>query len=357
MRNKMLFVFLALVLAVVPIFAACAPEEVAPPPEEEEEAPPPEEEEVITLSFAFFAPMATAPGVSIERWAAEVEARTNGKVVVEIFGGGSLLGPFAMFDGVLEGVADIGCSCPSYEPGRFPLILGMEGPAVDFPSNAVSSRVLWEIVNEFQPASLADFKLLYMFTAGPNHIISTEPLRTLEDLEGAEIRSSGAAADMVAALGAAPVAMPMSALPEALQKGVVKGYVSSLETLMDFKFAEICHYATDWSPSMGCLFAVVMSKDVWNSLPADVQQVMDDLALEHSVWTGEYWDAHDAESLQWAIGEQGFELITISEAEKAKWDAALEPLVDEYLADMVAKGLSGEEYLARLAELVEQYSE
>ena len=162
---------------------------------------------------------------------------------------------------------------------------------------------------------------------------------------------------MVAALGAAPVAMPMSALPEALQKGVVKGYVSSLETLMDFKFAEICHYATDWSPSMGCLFAVVMSKDVWNSLPADVQQVMDDLALEHSVWTGEYWDAHDAESLQWAIGEQGFELIAISEAEKAGWDAALEPLVDEYLADMAAKGLPGEEYLARLAELVEQYSE
>ena len=340
MRNKVLLVFLALILAVVPIFSACA-------------AP---EEEVITLSFAFFAPMATAPGVSIERWAAEVEARTNGKVVVEIFGGGTLLTAPAMFDGVLEGVADIGCSCPSYEPGRFPLILGMEGPAVDFPSNAVSSRILWEIVNEFQPTSLADFKLLYMFTAGPNHIISTAPICTLEDLEGAALRCSGAMVPMMASLGAAPEGMPMSELPEALQKGRVKGYVSSLETLMDFKFAEICHYATDWSPSMGCLFAVVMNKDVWDSLPADVQQVMDDLALEHSVWTGEYWDGHDAESLQWAIAEQGFELTTISEAERAEWDALMEPLVDEYLADMAAKGLPGEEYLARLAELVEEYS-
>ena len=161
---------------------------------------------------------------------------------------------------------------------------------------------------------------------------------------------------MMEALGAAPVAMPMSALPEALQKGVVKGYVSSLETLYDFKFAEICHYATDWSPSMGCLFAVVMNKSTWNSLPADVQKVIDDLSLEHAVWTGEYWDGHDAESLEWAIAEQGFELITISEEEKARLDAALEPLVDVYLADMAAKGLPGAEYLARLAELVEEYS-
>jgi len=354
MRNKVLFVFLALILAVVPLLAACAAPTPAPTaPPEEEEAPP---AKARSLSLAFFAPMASAPGVSLQQWADEVEKRTNGKVEIDIFGGSSLLGPFAMFDGVLEGVADIGCSCPSYEPGRFPLILGMEGPAVDFPSNAVSSRVLWEVVNEFQPESLDRFKLLYMFTAGPNHIITTEPLRTFEDFEGAEIRCSGAVVPMMEALGAAPVAMPMSALPEALQKGVVKGYVSSLETLYDFKFGEICHYATDWSPSVGCLFAVVMSKPVWNSLPADVQKVIDDLALEHSVWTGEFWDGHDAESLQWAIDEQGFEVITISPQEKAKWEALLEPLVDEYLADMAAKGLPGEEYLARLAELCEKYS-
>ena len=355
MRNRVLLVFLALILAVVPLFAACAAPTPAPPAPEEEEAPAPPAKP-ISLSFAFFAPMATAPGVSIERWAAEVEKRTNGKVEIDIFGGGSLLTAPAMFDGVLSGVADIGCSCPSYEPGRFPLILGMEGPAVDFPSNAVSSRILWEVVNEFQPESLARFKLLYMFTAGPNHIITTAPVSTLEDLEGAEIRCAGAVVPMMEALGAAPVAMPMSELPEALQKGVVKGYVSSLETLMDFKFAEICHYATDWSPSMGCLFAVVMNKPAWNALPEDVRKVIDDLALEHSVWTGEYWDGHDNESLEWSIKEQGFELTTISKDEKARWDALLEPLVDEYLADMAAKGLPGEEYLARLAELVEEYS-
>lgn len=353
MRNKMLFVFLALILAVVPIFAACAPEEEAPPPP----PPPPPEEEVITLTFANFPPAPTFPCVSMEKWADEVEARTNGKVIIETFPGSTLLEWPAMFDGVLAGVADIGCSCPSYEPGRFPLIIGMETPGIKYPSTAVASQCLWEVVNEFQPASLADFKVLYMYTAGANHIATIDPVYTLGDLEGLVLRAAGAVTPIVTALGAAPEAMGMSQLPEALATGVVKGYISSYDVLMDFAFAETVKYVTDWSPSIGCSFAVVMNKDVWDSLPADVQQVIDDLGLEMSVWTGEYMDAHCAEALGWAVEEQGLEFIRISSAEQARWDALIAPIVDDYLADMAAKGLPGEEYLARLAELCELYSE
>ncbi|GAI46426.1 unnamed protein product, partial [marine sediment metagenome] len=82
-----------------------------------------------------------------------------------------------------------------------------------------------------------------------------------------------------------------------------------------------------------------MNMDTWNSLPKDVQQVMDDLALEQSVWTGEYMDTHTEEAITYAIKDEGCEMITISPEEKAEWDALLEPLVDEYLADMAAKGL------------------
>jgi len=355
MRNKVLFIFLALILAVVPLLGACAapavpPEEEAPPPEEAPPAKP------ITLTFANFPPAPTFPCVSMEDWADKVETRTNGKVKIETFPGSTLLTWPAMFDGVLAGVADIGCSCPSYEPGRFPLILGMETPAVKFPTDAVASRVLWEVCQEFQPESLARFKVLYMYNAGPNHIVTIDQVNTLEDLEGLSLRCSGAVTPIMTALGTAPEAMGQSDVPEALAKGRIKGYVSSLETLLDFKYAETCKYATDWSPSIGCLFAVVMSKPVWNSLPADVQKVIDDLRLEQSVWTGEYMDTHTEESIAWAEDECNFEITTISPEESARWDAAVKPLVDDYLADMAAKGLPGEEYLDRLTELCEEYS-
>ena len=59
MRNKVLFVFLALILAVVPVFAACAAPTPAPP--EEEEAPPPEPYKLglIVSVTGFMAPMGT----------------------------------------------------------------------------------------------------------------------------------------------------------------------------------------------------------------------------------------------------------------------------------------------------------
>ena len=290
------------------------------------------------------------------RWADEVGKRTDGQVTVECFSGGSLLGAKEMFDGVLAGTADIGQSCPSYEPGRFPLILGMETPAVKFDSDKVASRCLWEAVQEFQPASLEDFKVIYMYNAGPNHIVTIDKVTKLEDLKGLELRCSGAVTSMMQALGAAPVGMPQSEVPEALQKKVVKGYVSSLETLLDFKYAEICHYATDWSPSIGCLFAVVMNKDTWNSLPANVQKVIDDLSVEQTEWTGAYMDSHTEESIAWAVGEQGFEIVAISDSEKAAWDALLQPVVDQYLADTEAAGLPGQEWLDRMAELQVEYS-
>ncbi|MDH5695755.1 MAG: TRAP transporter substrate-binding protein [Dehalococcoidia bacterium] len=354
MRNRVLLVLLALILAVVPLFIACAAPTPAPPaPEEEAPAPP---AKPISLSFANFPPAPTFPCVSMERWADEVEKRTNGKVVVDTFPGGTLLTSPAMFDGVLSGVADIGCSCPSYEPGRFPLIVGMETPRVKFDSVAVASQALWEACQEFKPESLARFKVLYMYTAGPNHICTIEPVRTLDDLQGLPLRASGAVVPIMKALGAAPEGMPQSEVPEALAKGRIKGYISSDDVLMDFKYAEIVKYRTDWSPCIGCSFAVVMNKPAWNSLPADVQKVMDELALEQSVWTGEYMDTHCGESLQWAIDEQGLEVITISATEKAKWDALLEPVTESWLADMEAKGLPGKAYLDKLTELRDKYS-
>lgn len=68
----------------------------------------------ITLKYANFPPAATFPSVQMERWAKEVEKRTNGKVKVQTFPGGTLLPAKNIFDGVISGVADIGNFAMSY---------------------------------------------------------------------------------------------------------------------------------------------------------------------------------------------------------------------------------------------------
>ena len=73
----------------------------------------------IKLSYANFPPAPTFPCVQMERWKTEVEKRTGGKVQINTFPGGTLLGAKAMMDGVIAGQADIGNLCMAYQPGRF----------------------------------------------------------------------------------------------------------------------------------------------------------------------------------------------------------------------------------------------
>src|SRR5690554_7140705 len=82
----------------------------------------------ITLKYAFFAPEGTFPGQQMMQWAKELEKRTDGKVKVDTYAGGTLLGAREMWEGVTMGVTDIGLSAPSYDPGRFPLTAGMALP-------------------------------------------------------------------------------------------------------------------------------------------------------------------------------------------------------------------------------------
>jgi len=347
MKNKILPVFLAVSLVAGALFAACAP---APAPTP---APTPAP---IKLSFAFFAPAHSFPGMSMQRWVDEVEARTGGKVIIETFPGGTLLTAPATYDGVLAGVADIATGATGYEPGRFPLITGIPFYGVEFPSAAVCARVFWELYEEFKPASLADFKVLYTFTAGFHLINTIDPVRSLEDLKGLELRSTGDILPMVKALGAAPIMISMPDLPGALEKGVVDGYSSSNDVLKDFRLAELVNYQVDLPYALGATFVTVMNKDTWNALPPDVQKVMDDLALEQSVWTGEYVDDYDAMALEWAIAEHGLEVITLSPEEQARWEERINPLYDKWLEDMAAKGLPGQEFLDRMYELIAKYS-
>ncbi len=80
-----------------------------------------EGEEVIELSYANFPPPETFPCVQMERWKEEVERRTNGRVRIKTYPGGTLLGAKAIYDGVADGTAAIGNFAMSYQPGRFPV--------------------------------------------------------------------------------------------------------------------------------------------------------------------------------------------------------------------------------------------
>jgi len=308
----------------------------------------------IKLSYANFPPAPTFPCVQMERWKKEVEKRTQGKVVIDTYPGSTLLGAKNMMDGVIAGQANIGCLCMAYQPGRFILTNATSLP-VGLPNAKVGSLVLWDIYKKYNPAAFEKVKVLTMFTTAPTNIMSKVPVRNLADIKGLDLRASGGAAQILAAWGANPVGMPMPATVEALQKGVVKGLYSSLETMKDFKFAELCRFVT-MTNTVIYPFAVVMNMDSWNALPADVKKVMEDLGTEQAEWTGTYMDNHVKESIEWSKKNYNVEFIQLSDSEMATWNQKLQFITDNWVKDAKEKGLPAEAIVEDIKTLTKNHS-
>ncbi|OPY69280.1 MAG: Monocarboxylate 2-oxoacid-binding periplasmic protein precursor [Syntrophorhabdaceae bacterium PtaU1.Bin034] len=306
----------------------------------------------ITLTYANFPPATTFPCVQMERWAKEVEKRTNGRVKIQTFPGGTLLPAKNIFDGVITGTADIGNFAMSYQPGRFPVSEAVDLP-VGFTSARAASLALFDLIEKY-PKEFDKVKLLTAFTCPPADFMTVKPVKSLKDLKGMEVRVSGTGAEAVKRLGGIPIAMPQSETPEALQKGVVKGVVSSMEILKDFNFAAYCPYATDTSLFV-VTFAVVMNKDKWASLPADVKKVLDDLRREQAEWTGKYVDDHVKEALAWSKQKYNHQVIQLPASEKAEIPKLVKPMIDDYVKRVTAKGMPGEQIMNDLYKLRDKY--
>jgi len=307
----------------------------------------------IKLTYANFPPVPTFPCVQMERWKKEVEKRTNGKVVIDTFPGGTLLKAKAIMDGVIAGTADIGNLCMAYQPGRF-LITNAIALPLGLPNSEVASLVLWDLYKKYKPKAFDKVKVLTMFTSAPSNIMSKIPIRNLEELKGVPIRASGGAAQILKAWGANRVGMPMPETPEALQKGVVKGLFSSLEVMKDFKFAELCKYVT-MTQTPVYPFAVVMNMDKWNSLPKDVQEVLDGLGTQQAAWTGVYMDKHVKKAMAWSKKKQGVKVFRLLKKEKAKWDKLLDPITADWIKKNKAKGLPAEAIVRDIMDFAQMY--
>ncbi len=301
-------------------------------------------EAAITLTYANFPPAPTFPCIQMEHWVKEVGKRTGGKVMVQTFPGGTLLPAKNILDGVISGLADIGNFAMSYQPGRFPVSEAVDLP-LGFTSAKVASLTLYDLVEKYQPKEFEKVKILTLFTCPPTNFMTKTPVKSLKDLKGMEIRVAGTSAEVVKRLGGIPVAMPQSETPEAIQKGVVKGMVSSLEILQDFKFAAYTPFATIANLPV-VTFAVVMNKEKWNSLPADVKKVLDDLRREQAVWTGTYVDNHVTEALAWSKKTYDHQVLILPADDAESVRSLLKPMVDEYVKRVTAQGLPGSQIVA-----------
>ena len=88
-----------------------------------------------------------------------------------------------------------------------------------------------------------------------------------------------------------------------------------------------------------------MNKEKWNSLPADVKKVFDDMRREQAEWTGTYVDDHVKEALTWSKEKYNHQIFELPGADKAEIPKLLKPMIDEYVKKVTAQGLPGDQII------------
>jgi TRAP-type C4-dicarboxylate transport system substrate-binding protein len=305
----------------------------------------------IKLTFSIFFPPTHGQTQAAVDWAKEIEKRTQGKVQITVFPGGTLTKAPQCYSGVVKGISDLGFSLFAYTRGRFPVMAAVDLP-MGYPNGKVASRVAQGFAKSFHPKEIQDVKVLYVHAHGPGLLHTKKPVKKLEDLKGMKIRATGLSAKVVKALGGVPVAMPQGGTYEALKKGVVEGTFGPMEVLKGWKQAEVIKYTTEcYSVGYTTTFFIVMNLDKWKALPDNVKKVFDEVSDKYVGVHGNVWDSTDIEGRKYTQS-LGNEIIALSDEESARWRKAAEPVIDDFIKNTP----NGRMYVDKIKELMKKYT-
>lgn len=307
----------------------------------------------VELRYSTFFPPTHIQAKLAEAWIKEVEKQTDGKVKITYFPGGTLGKGPEIYSHILKGITDMGLCLFAYTRGRFPVMEAVDLP-LGYPTGTCATEVINKFYSKFKPKELDDVHLLYLHAHGPGLLHSKKPVRTMADVKGMKIRSTGFSAKVANALGGVAVAMGQGGAYEALQKGVVEGTLSPMEVLKGWKQAEVIKYTTEcFSVGYTTGFYVVMNKGKWNALPRDVQKVMTKVSKEWIPKHGAAWDESDAEGRKYTLS-LGNEIISLSPEESEKWRAAARPVIDEFIREAEKKKIPAKKHVEFLEKEIKK---
>jgi TRAP-type C4-dicarboxylate transport system substrate-binding protein len=309
----------------------------------------------VTLRFSTFFPPTHENGKITADWCKEVEKRTQGRIKIRHYAGSTLTSATQTYDSVVQGVVDVGNIVLGYTMGKFPLTEVLDYP-LGYPSGTVATHLANAYYAKFRPKELDEVKVMYLHAMAPGLLHTKKPVAKLEDLKGMKIRTYGPNARMISLLGGTPVAMPMGDAYDAISKGVCDGILTGYEALEGWKLAEVVKSTTEhYGVAFTAVFVVAMNKQKWNAISPQDQKVIEQINQEWIEKQGKAWDKVD-QSGKNVSTKRGNKVFTLSAEENARWAAKLHPLFDDYVKNMKAKGLPGDQVLKFAREYLKKNS-
>lgn len=307
----------------------------------------------------FLPPVAPLPAHAFKPWGERLAAASDGRIQVQHFDAMALGGrPPELLDQARDGVVDLTMSLVGYTPGRFPRSEVFELPFIMKDSIATSLAFQQMIEEDFAESEYADVKVLGGWVHGPGVIHTEDPVEKLEDMAGKTMRGpTRLVNDLLSELGAEPVGMPLPTIPEALSKGVINGTVIPWEVTPSIRLTELVSNHTEFAGEEALYTAtiiMVMNRSAYEALPDDLRQILDaESGAAMAQAFSQVMLDYDAPGRKIAV-DAGNNIITLDEAETARWKAAAQPVIDRWVAEMATQDIDGQALIDRARQLIDE---
>ena len=284
----------------------------------------------------------------------KLAALSGGELTIKVHFGGSLVkgGP-PQYGALLQGVSDMAFSLPGYLGPKFPFSNTVTIPGITQSAEDATNK-LWNAMDVVETEY--DAKIMALWAVDPKILLTRKPIQALSDLKGLKLRvTSKQDESYVNKLGAVSVASGVTVIHQNFTNGVIDGVHIGASAIRSFKLFEPADFViTNLPPSMSPIY-ILMNQQKFDSLTPKQQGWIDQVAgRELSLGGGTGYDRVGKGGVAFAQ-KNGVKAITLSDAQKASWQAAMQPEVEKFLNAKINVSsssskieLTGREFVAKL---------
>ncbi|WP_106475693.1 TRAP transporter substrate-binding protein [Phytohalomonas tamaricis] len=251
----------------------------------------------------------TGPGSPTD-FCKKVEAMSNGRLKIQHFAAGELIPALEGFDAVSSGVVEMNAANAFFWAGRLPA--AQYFTAVPF-GMATSGMNAWlyhggglELWHElYAPHNLIAFPMGNTGTQMTGWF--REPLESVDDLKGLKMRIPGLSGKVYSELGVAVKLLPGGEIFPALERGVIDAaeFVGPYQDRrIGLQKAAKNYYTTGWHEPTN-VTELMINKQAWESLPADLQAIVQTAAMACNAESYAWCESVNAEALDDLVNNQG----------------------------------------------------
>jgi len=218
-------------------------------------------------------------GMGPENLATRVEAASAGRLKIKVYGAGELVPAFEVFDAVSRGTVEMGHDASYYHKGKVDAAQFFTAIPFGLTNLELNGWLYYGGGLELWRELYAPFNLVPFPTGNSGLQMGgwfNKEINSAEDLKGLKMRIPGLAGEVLRRAGATPVTMPGSEIFTALQTGAIDA-TEWVGPYNDASFglhkAAKYYYYPGWQePGSG--LETIINKDAWDSLPADLQEIV-----------------------------------------------------------------------------------